>query len=67
MQLNITLLNIILAVQACKEFELNKACLERCKTDDYSENVDYNWYRNVEKYFYNMDDVLTKKLGLRRI
>ena len=65
MRLNRTLLSIILAVKDCKEFELSKFSLESCKFDDpYDSRNKYDWYENVEKYFYSIDDSLMSKAGI---
>lgn len=67
MKLNRTLLSIILAVQDCRNFELSKSSLKSCKYDNpYDEGHNYDWYKNVEKYFLSIDDSLFKKAGIKK-
>ncbi|MCQ4924918.1 hypothetical protein NE686_17585 [Tissierella carlieri] len=60
MKLNRTLLSIILALQDCKQFELSKYLLDKCK----DENVSCKWHENVEKYFFSIDDSLMSNAGI---
>ncbi len=61
-RLNRELLNIIIAVQNYKTFQLSNFMLEKC----LDENTDYDWYSNVKYYFFAIDRELIEKAGIKQ-
>ena len=61
-RLNRELLNIIIAVQNYKTFQLSNFMLEKC----LDENTDYDWYSNVKDYFFAIDRELIQKANIKQ-
>ena len=59
-RLNKDLLNIIIAVQNYKTFQLSDYFLKL----SLDENIDYDWYSNVKDFFFAIDKKLIDKAGI---
>lgn len=62
MKLNKVLLDIIIAVQAKKKFEVSEKYLKQ----DLGTEKDYDWFRATEAYYYSLDKELFKLAGIKK-
>lgn len=56
MKLNMTLLNLIIAVQDKRKFLVSHRLLTRTE--------DIDWYLETRKYFFNIEEQIIKKAGI---